>query len=462
MASVTDAHDESTIRILVLGLEEREIKPLQEVIGGFEIRYMAPTISQFLDPNPPKASLIICGSAPKNSSLEELGQLLRFKYQKQPIFLVCLQQSEFNPQKLKAMGFTEVYLDPIDWTSLKRNIQSSLSDLSGGEIKSYYPVKLVDLKPGVTLNFDTFVYLPVNGRYLPFSKANDPLDEARVKNLQQNQVSTVFIETKNLQKFYAYVNESLKGAEGESEISSITQQKESLQGKVKSFYGKFFNGSIPRTPALGIELTQELKEIAQAHLEPSRESTWYLPLLSWSGEAPENDAHASNVALYAGLFSLKLGIGNPEEVAIAGLLHDCGQVNVKREILNKLPSQRTDLERREYEKHPDYSLTLIKNRKLQISDRTIDLVRQHHVGNNNNGYPKGITASKIAFESQLIGIADQIDELTTLQAGKRRMSPTQALVFLHRDSISNHQNQMFNPELLLKVLELFPKETDSK
>lgn len=161
-------------------------------------------------------------------------------------------------------------------------------------------------------------------------------------------------------------------------------------------------------------------------------------------------SHLSNTSTYAALFSMATGVGRPEELAMAALFHDLGLSIVPSSIQEKSVSEWTDKERDIYQSHPEYSINLVKNRKVVLSQSIQTMILQHHERVDGSGYPSGLTEPKLKLESQLLAIADEFDELTCFGLGRQALSPQDALA-----QISS--GRKFNLNLLAKLNQVFRK-----
>jgi HD-GYP domain-containing protein (c-di-GMP phosphodiesterase class II) len=151
-----------------------------------------------------------------------------------------------------------------------------------------------------------------------------------------------------------------------------------------------------------------------------------------------------------------LGIGKPEDLALAGLLHDIGVAELPAEIQILDPDQMTPAQLEAYKKHPELSVNLIKSRKLIVSDIVSKAILQHHELYNGSGYPSGLFGDRICKEAQLIGLADRFDYLTRVRDGKPLMTPSQAVDHLRTLQVNDPSRIHYEPELLKKLLNLFP------
>ncbi len=84
-------------------------------------------------------------------------------------------------------------------------------------------------------------------------------------------------------------------------------------------------------------------------------------------------------------------------------------------------------------------------------------IAQHHERYNGSGYPKGLQGDRISKEAQVLSLADEFDYLTRLVEGKPQLNAKQAVEKLRTEQMGDPSKVKFNPELLGKLLTLFPE-----
>ena len=141
--------------------------------------------------------------------------------------------------------------------------------------------------------------------------------------------------------------------------------------------------------------------------------------------------HSVNVALLCLCLGKRFGLSHIflEQLAISGLFHDLGKVEVSKDILMKPGKLSTD-EWEEMKKHP---LTGVRNilrlhASPNLKSRTVLGPFEHHLNIDLSGYPKTHFAKNLSLFGQILHIADTYDALTSQRGYRpRTFTPDEAL-----------------------------------
>lgn len=154
--------------------------------------------------------------------------------------------------------------------------------------------------------------------------------------------------------------------------------------------------------------------------------------------------HLSNVEEYSYQHAVALGIlsafiarqlkypqNEVVQIALAGLLADCGMAKVSPGILKKgsaLASNEFD----EIKKHPQYSYEMIKHIPL-LKEGVKVAVFQHHERIDGSGYPLGAKSGSIHQIAQIIAVADTFHAMTSERLYRTKQSPFNVLESMRHD-----------------------------
>lgn len=168
---------------------------------------------------------------------------------------------------------------------------------------------------------------------------------------------------------------------------------------------------------------------------------------------PLTYAHCVRVGRSAKLFAKLLGL-NPykQEFALyTGLLHDIGKIVIPIETLHK-PGKLTPQEMDLVKRHADVSAEMLAP---FVSDpffaEVQTAVLHHHERFDGQGYPSGLSGSKIPYMSRLVLIVDTFDAMTQSRTYRSGL-PVEAFL----DELDRFKGRQFDPDLAQMFQELFP------
>ena len=428
--------EENRGKILTVGVSEHIQSRLSDVIQDLEIEKIdtSEAFESFIEATEPSHTLLIlCGHELKGLSIDELAQSLGIQNAHAPIFYLTTQREGFQREGYIKNGFTDAFLFPTDFPYFKSKTQEILSKFVKTEI--YRPVRVLDLHPGKKINFDIALYMPMNKKYIKICLAGDEIDEAQFAKLSKHQVNALYVPSNQLEAFYTYSAECLIEL-GKADNSTLTEteKKEKIQHAVRDLFANVFNTTAKTaTIEAGKEILLNTKKIVEEFIMAQNPEQWYQDLKKTMGDSGDSYSHSSNVSTYAALFSMALGKGQPEELAMAGLFHDLGINDLPLEIQEKKEDQLTEAEWKIYQKHPELSVNLIKQRKLIVPPSVLRAVAEHHERWNGRGYPNELKQHSISIEGMILAFADQFDELTRVEEGKKQHTPLEAIEKLKQD-----------------------------
>ena len=444
----------SAITVLLIGLEPEIQKQIEDLLQYAQVRTQAMDIEQILEPLAVTPILVISGP-PAGLSGEELAQTLRMQYQETPIYLCCQAREGFERKKFLKNGFTDAFLFPLDLSTLRNTISETLAIASKGAVRVYRPVKLLDVEEGAILDFETSLFLPANKRFVRLSEAGASIDQIKLEKIRNAKFTSLQVPVEQIQKFYDYSAKRLK-LMGEGSGLSATERKEKLHAAVRELISGLFTEQAASFES-GQAILKDCGEIVKSYIADSPEGAWFSRIQQVLGDRGDQYSHTGNVSTLAALFSMGLGIGKPEDMALAGLLHDIGIAELPIEIQTREVSEMNAEQLKIYHTHPERSLKLIQSRKMVISETVTRAILEHHEHYNGTGFPKGIFGDRLSKEAQILAIADHFDYLTRVKEGRALLTPAQAVEFLRKAQVNDPSQIHYSPELLAHLLNLFPK-----
>ncbi len=127
---------------------------------------------------------------------------------------------------------------------------------------------------------------------------------------------------------------------------------------------------------------------------------------------PYTAGHQYRVARLAEEIAKSLGLGPKKvhEIYLGALIHDIGKTRVPMEILVS-PAKLNQIEYSFIKIHPEVG--------YQIADRVAfgktikDIILHHHERLDGSGYPDGLTANDICFETKIVSVADVFEAMSS-------------------------------------------------
>lgn len=443
--------------LVIYGAEKESVHPaIQELATSMQFEDY--DVEKMLEPLAKTPSVILCYSPSAKAGIAaiEIAQALRCNYPDLPMFFIALNKQDFEKKNLIKNGFTQVYLLPWEKSDLIKSMNHELIYSMIPELRDYKPVKVVDLVPGAELDFSLKIYLPVNNKFLPFSAAGAPISEEKIQKLVQNNMGTLFIRNDEIANFERYTKDILKKIL-KSNTMSETERQAKLEKCVRDLVSDMFVDNIKEnTFGKSQTLLNEVKAIIELMISDNDKG-----LLQKIGNLVNQEKnfylHFSNVSTYAGLFAIALGIEKPDMVALAGLLHDIGKINLPQEIADIDDDEISNLgphALEAYKKHPSFALDIIKMKKMVISPETAKAILHHHEALNGTGYPEGLEGGRISKEGRILAIANEFDSLTTMKQGKKKLTPLEALNFMITENSKDPGRMVLDLDMLKKFKQI--------
>ncbi|MBT4760118.1 MAG: HD domain-containing protein [Bdellovibrionaceae bacterium] len=442
---------ESTNNMTILGLalSEEVHALLKSICSNCEFKLITNEEQfeeEFDDFDDSHFAVVVCSTQMGNSFAYEAAQILRNQCPRTPSFFITFNRESYEPKILEKNGYSDTFLLPLDKDMVSKALIECLSP-EALSARSFRSVKVMDLKPDTSLSFDTFVFLPLNQKYVKLSNKDQSLSEKKFQKLQDQNANDLFIEQKDMGAFYDYTAENLKDlAQGTGPLSE-TEREEKLQGAVRGLFNDIFDKSTKSDFETGKEMLSNCQNIVSTYITGDSGSNWYNQLIHTIGGSGGGYSHSSNVSTYAAMFAMGLGHEAPEDLAMSGFLHDISLADFPEEYLNKPDSEWPEDLLKKYHQHPLDSVNLVKSRKMILTENVEKAILQHHEMFSGKGFPKAMPGMKISEDAQILSFADQFDELTTKSIGNKAFTPTEAC-----DEIE--KNGSISPVLLRRIKKL--------
>jgi HD-GYP domain-containing protein (c-di-GMP phosphodiesterase class II) len=152
--------------------------------------------------------------------------------------------------------------------------------------------------------------------------------------------------------------------------------------------------------------------------------------------------HCKQVAEYAGMLGMEIGLANKEleELYIASMLHDIGNLAVSQEVLHK-KGKLTPSEMLEIQIHSVAGSDILE--EMSVFRELSPYVRHHHERYNGTGYPDKLMGTEIPLPSRIIAIADAFDAMTSYRPYRQELTIRQV-----KEELINNAGTQFDPNLV--------------
>lgn len=163
--------------------------------------------------------------------------------------------------------------------------------------------------------------------------------------------------------------------------------------------------------------------------------------------------HSISVALLSALLGKKLKYkqGDMNQIALTGLLCDCGMSKITPNILTKhVPL--TENEYREVKQHPVHSYNLLK-KIMSIKEGVKMGVLQHHERIDGSGYPLSVKGDKLHPYSKIVALADTYQAMVSVRPYRNKQSQFKVLEQILQDEFGKFDMNVVNElkKIIIKI-----------
>ncbi len=142
---------------------------------------------------------------------------------------------------------------------------------------------------------------------------------------------------------------------------------------------------------------------------------------------PYTAGHESRVAEIAVAVGREMGLDEwrLQGMRLAAMVHDIGKIAIPTDLLNK-PTRLSPGEFALIKAHPETGYTILKD--VPFPWPVAEMVRQHHEKLDGSGYPKGLKADEILFESKVLAVVDIVEAMASDRPYRQSLGLEAALV----------------------------------
>ncbi len=164
---------------------------------------------------------------------------------------------------------------------------------------------------------------------------------------------------------------------------------------------------------------------------------------------PGITGHHKRVSSLASAIARAMGLeeGVTESIAMAGLVHDVGNMSVPSEVLSK-PGSLSEMEFSFVKTHPSSGYDILKETGLPYP--VAEVVLQHHERVNGSGYPQGLKGKEMLLEARILAVADVVEAMASPRPYRPARGIDAAL-----DEIRKNKGTLYDPQVVDACLVLF-------
>lgn len=164
---------------------------------------------------------------------------------------------------------------------------------------------------------------------------------------------------------------------------------------------------------------------------------------------PYTGTHQYRVALLSKAIAEHMDLHTEQIQGIytAAMLHDIGKISIPSEILSK-PGNINDIEMLLIRSHPRISYDILK--QVEFPWPVARIAYQHHEKLDGSGYPQGLRGDDILLESQIIGVADVVEAVSSHRPYRAGLGIELAIKM-----IKEKQGREYRKDVVEACLEIF-------
>ncbi|GEM_PF-6932810 len=159
--------------------------------------------------------------------------------------------------------------------------------------------------------------------------------------------------------------------------------------------------------------------------------------------------HTERVAMLACALAQEMGMRDEEinELRLAALLHDIGEVVIPIDILHK-SGKLTESEFDVIRQHPGVGAEFVS--VVPRLAGVADVIHAHQERYDGQGYPRGLKGKEIPLHARIIAVADTYDAITNIRLHRESGNHLQAIAELERCS-----GKGFDPDIVAAFGKIF-------
>ena len=157
-------------KILCVAIDKDKFDFLEDLTGQFEVTFLNSEDEfeeAFEEISDGIYAFAVCGPKLGNEFSTEAAQVLNCQAPNTPSFYFGFEKETFRASEFEKNGFNKAFLLPLEMEIVRDKVVESI-DPDALEKRLYKSVRMVDINADTELDFDTFVYMPLNKKYIKY------------------------------------------------------------------------------------------------------------------------------------------------------------------------------------------------------------------------------------------------------------------------------------------------------
>ncbi|MBX3016867.1 MAG: response regulator [Bdellovibrionaceae bacterium] len=369
-----------------------------------------------------------------------------------PVVLMTGFSALVDIGKATAMGAADFLSKPFGADELKNSIRLATSVRAAAERTpeevdaEYVRIYVPDYLNLGQKSMDIFARTP-EGSFARVARADNHQSIFRLNGFIEKGLRFLYVRKEDYAEYMAFNLKLASTSPSARRPSSITEKMQFLRESIDNDMERTYSAAVPR------ELFEYAKSVVEGSLQLCLENDVLFQMLQSLRQQHERSfVRALGVAAYSVLGAKQVGWNGQSaafKMALAGILHDLGKIDLPSELMRKRRADCNPEERGVYESHVVRGRDLLREMPF-ITEEIVQAVASHHENNSGTGYPMRLTRIRIHPLGRMLHVVDTFcDEMMADPAGSL-LNPMQVFLNIYAD----HEED-FEVGFIRAILEIF-------
>jgi putative nucleotidyltransferase with HDIG domain len=307
----------------------------------------------------------------------------------------------------------------------------------------YFPVPMSQFE--YLEGLDIPLFIKMSDQFVEYVSSSDSNREELFAHLREKKVQTVYVHLRHREALFQKTEKYLH--------KIISDEKLDVQVKCTALHNAAMSlvDDLYQNPE-STERLKSTKNLVENQINLIQQHPKAFTFLSTLGA---HDYYTYTHTIGVATYTIALLIAEQRhsdqyllEAGQGALLHDIGKAKIPWEIINK-HSALSEEEWAKMKQHPEIGHAILQRAGF-TSEIILQATRNHHENLDGTGYPDKLKGDQIHWVTQVVGISDVLNALTTNRSYSNARTTFEAFTF-----IKEHMSNKFSPELFKKFLVMF-------